>query len=97
MVLVVGVVAAMVVAAAIAALVIGRPVARRSRVAAILVSGLLPSIVLVSVEYALFARDSDVHGDGPAMALVGSLIYACLALPFTLLVAAVVIRRSRPA
>jgi uncharacterized membrane protein YhaH (DUF805 family) len=95
--LVVGVLAAMMLAAAIVALVIGRPIARRSRAAAILVSGLLPPVGLVLVEYGMFVRDADGHGDGPAMALVGSLIYALLALPFTLVVAAVVIRRFRPA
>ncbi len=82
--------------AGVVALTLGRRIARRSRVVAILTSGLLPSITFVLVEEGLFAAEMDVHGDGPAMALAGSMILSVLVLPATLAIAAIVVMRQRP-
>lgn len=90
--LVVGVVAGMGLAAALTALTLGVRIARRSRLGATLLSGFLPSIALLLIEGGLFVLDKDVGGDGPAMALAGSIIYAVIALPVTLTCAAVMIR-----
>ena len=89
------VVGAMVLLTFVVARTLGRRLARRSRVLASLVSALLPSIVLTLVAIMIFLHDVDVRNDGPAMALTGSLIYAVLALPFTVVIAVLTIGRRK--
>ena len=65
----------------------------RHRSLAVLIAGLSAPALGIAATAALNWRDHDVPGDGPAMAMVGTISLAAFVLPFTLLLSALLLRR----
>lgn len=72
------------------ALTLGRRLARRSRLLALLISATAVPLLGIATTLVL---DAPGTGDGPALALAGTLILAGMAMPITLLTSALVLRR----
>lgn len=72
---------------------LGRRIAGHSRVLAVLISGTAVPLLGIATTLVLDAQGT---GDGPALAMAGTLILAGLALPATLLTSALVLRRGGP-
>lgn len=75
------------------ALTLGRHIAGHSRVLAVLIPGTAMPLLGIATTLVL---DAHGPGDGPALAMAGTLILAGLALPVTLLTSALVLRRGGP-
>lgn len=74
------------------ALTLGRRLARRSQVLAVVACGSVVPIVIVVFAWLQYAATRNAPGDGPAMGLAGLLIIAGLCWPVTLTAAWIALR-----